>query len=121
MKNDLQAEMLAQRPGTPYSRAIRAFPSEGVVVHEGESREYLIVPQTMFNILDRYFEGLCHCDADGCNSPATASDIRWLQRAAGLTVNGCMDTSTWDMLSHLYEIFVVQDAGCQPQFTGGWG
>ena len=36
-------------------------------------------------------------------------------------VTGCMDKATWDALSHLYEIFVVQDTDCQPEFTGGWG
>ena len=34
---------------------------------------------------------------------------------------GCMDKATWDALSHLYEIFVVQDTDCQPEFSGGWG
>lgn len=104
-----------------YSRATRIFPSEGVRVHEGENREYLIVPQTMFNVLAQHFQGIAPCEADGCNGPATADDIRWLQKAAGLPETGCLDTPTWDMLSHLYEIFVVQDSESQPQFTGGWG
>ena len=112
---------LAQRSKTGYSRATRIFPSEGIQVHEGETKEYLIVPQTMFNILAGQFEGITLCPADGCNGPASADNIRWLQRAAGLPQTGCMDTATWDALSHLYEIFVVQDTDCQPAFTGGWG
>ena len=112
---------LAQRGRTGYSRAARIFPSEGVQVQEGQTREYLIVPQTMFNILAGKFEGITRCEADGCNGPVSADNIRWLQRAAGLPQTGCMDTATWDMLSHLYEIFVVQDTDCQPEFTGGWG
>ena len=51
----------------------------------------------------------------------SAENVRWLQKAAGLPVTGCMDKATWDALSHLYEIFVVQDTDCQPEFTGGWG
>ena len=112
---------LAQRSKTGYSRATRIFPSEGIQVREGETKEYLIVPQTMFNILAGQFEGITLCPADGCNGPASADDIRWLQKAAGLPQTGCMDTATWDALSHLYEIFVVQDTDCQPAFTGGWG
>lgn len=112
---------LNQRAKTSYSRAIRIFPSEGIQVQEGETKEYLIVPQTMFNILARQFEGITPCEADGCNGPASAGNIRWLQKAAGLPQTGCMDTATWDVLSHLYEIFVVQDADCVPEFTGGWG
>lgn len=112
---------LEQQARESYSRAARIFPSEGIQVNEGETREYLIVPQTMFNILARHFEGITPCDADGCNGPASAANIRWLQKAAGLPETGCLDTATWDALSHLYEIFVVQDADCQPEFTGGWG
>lgn len=112
---------LEQQARESYSRAARIFPSEGIQVNEGETREYLIVPQTMFSILARHFEGITPCDADGCNGPASAANIRWLQKAAGLPETGCLDTATWDALSHLYEIFVVQDADCQPEFTGGWG
>lgn len=112
---------LEQRGRTGYARAARIFPSEGIQVLEGETKEYMIVPQTMFNLLERQFEGICPCNADGCNGPASSSDIRWLQKAAGLPVTGAMNTPTWDALSHLYEIFVVQDTGAIPKFTGGWG
>ena len=112
---------LRQQAKDSYSRATRIFPSEGIQVHEGETKEYLIVPQTMFNILAEHFEGIIPCQADGCNGPVSADNIRWLQKAAGLPQTGCMDNATWDALSHLYEIFVVQDTDCQPEFTGGWG
>ena len=118
--NAIRNAWQAQQPRTGYSRATRIFPSEGITVHEGETKEYLIVPQTMFNILAKHFQGVVSCDADGCNGPATADNIRWLQRAAGLPETGCLDTATWDVLSHLYEIFVVWD-DCQPEFIGGWG
>ena len=48
------------RSETP-ARAVRAFPSEGIAVHEGETKEYLIVPQTMFNVLARHVEGIVSC------------------------------------------------------------
>ena len=112
---------LEQRGRSGYSRAARIFPSEGIQVLEGETKEYMIVPQTMLNLLEKQFDGMCPCSADGCNGPASSSDIRWLQKAAGLPVTGSMDTPTWDALSHLYEIFVVQDTSCIPKFTGGWG
>ena len=112
---------LEQQGRTGYARPARIFPSEGIQVLEGETKEYMIVPQTMFNILAKQFEGLSPCSADGCNGPASASDIRWLQKAAGLPCSGAMNTLTWDALSHLYEIFVVQDTDHIPKFTGGWG
>ena len=119
--NAIRNAWLAQQSRSGYSRAARIFPSEGIRVREGETKEYFIVPQTMFNILAGHFEGITLCDADGCNGPATADNIRWLQKAAGLPETGCLDTATWGALSHLYEIFVVQDTDCQPEFTGGWG
>lgn len=112
---------MQQEARESYSRATRIFPSEGIQVHEGNSKEYMIVPQTMFNVLSRHFEGITPCQADGNHGPASADNVRWLQKAAGLPVTGCMNKATWDALSHLYEIFVVQDTDCIPEFTGGWG
>ena len=112
---------LKQQARESYSRATRVFPSEGIQVHEGSAREYMIVPQTMFNVLSRHFEGITPCEADGNHGPASAKNVRWLQKAAGLPETGCMNKATWDALSHLYEIFVVQDTDCIPEFTGGWG
>lgn len=117
----IRTAWLAAQSQTGYARAARMFPSEGITVHEGETKEYLIVPQTMFNVLAKHFEGITPCEADGCNGPATADNVRWLQRAADLPETGCLDTATWDALSHLYEIFVVQDTDYLPEFTGGWG
>ena len=119
--NAIHSCWLRQQSRESYSRATRVFPSEGVQVHEGSSKEYMIVPQTMFNVLARHFEGITPCEADGSHGPASAENVRGLQRAAGLPATGCMDKATWDALSHLYEIFVVQDTDCQPEFTGGWG
>ena len=112
---------LEQESRESYSRATRIFPSEGIQVHEGNSKEYMIIPQTMFNVLSKHFNGISPCEADGNHGPASAANVRWLQKAAGLPETGCMNKATWDALSHLYEIFVVQDTDCLPEFTGGWG
>ena len=117
----IRSSWLEQQSRESYARAARVFPSEGIQVPEGNTKEYMIVPQTMFNVLSRHFEGIVPCQADGIHGPASAENVRWLQKAAGLPVTGCMDKATWDALSHLYEIFVVQDLDCQPEFTGGWG
>ena len=117
----IRSSWLEQQSRESYARAARVFPSEGIQVHEVNTKEYMIVPQTMFNVLSRHFEGIVPCQADGIHGPASAENVRWLQKAAGLPVTGCMDKATWDALSHLYEIFVVQDLDCQPEFTGGGG
>lgn len=103
------------------SRAVRAFPSEGVRLEEGSDREYMILPQTMFQVLSRQFEGIVPDQADGFHGHASAQNAKWLQKAAGRPQTGVMDRATWDALSRLYEIFVVEELPDQPDHTGGWG
>lgn len=112
----LEAE--ERRSGT---RAVRAFPSEGTHLEEGSSREYMVLPQTMFRILSRQFEGIVSDEADGLHGPASAENARWIQRSAGLPATGTMDRATWDALSRLYEIFVVMEGDGSQALTGGWG
>jgi len=83
-----------------------------------EYKEYLTVPQAIFNILTKHFEGVALC---GVNGPTLTGNICWLQEAAGLPRTGRMDPAAWEVLSRLYKLFVLQDINCQPAFTGGWG
>jgi len=104
------------------ARAVRVYPSGGSDVEEGMSREFMILPQTMFRLLGRYLEGVAVHPSDGQHGSASADNVRWLQRAAGIEENGTMDRQTWNILSRLYEVFVVQsDESKNPPFTGGWG
>lgn len=119
--NAIRDQWLAVETGQSEARAVRAFPSEGIEIEEGDIREYMIIPQTMFRVLSRQFEGIAPDDADGLHGPASAQNVRWLQRAAGLPGTGVMDQATWGALSRLYEIFVVKDLENQPRYTGGWG
>ena len=104
------------------ARALRAFPSEGYRVMPGEEREILILPQAMLQMLSRRLDGIEEAPATGRHNDASADNIRWVQRAAGLEQTGVLDRQTWDMLSRLYELFVVggtKESG--PVFQGGWG
>lgn len=103
------------------ARSTRIFPSEGTRVEEGSTREYMILPQAMFQILGRYFLGIETDRPDGVHGRASANNVRWLQNLAKLPVTGIMNRATWDMLSRLYEIFVVKELENQPDYTGGWG
>lgn len=119
--NAIRDLWLAVEAGQSEARAVRAFPSEGIELEEGGTREYMIVPQTMFQVLSRQFEGITPDRADGLHGPASAKNARWIQRAAGLPETGTMDQATWGALSRLYEIFVVKDLENRPDYTGGWG
>ena len=108
---------MALMSGKPVVKIGVIHPMESYWLHYGPQELNGRICQEM----EERFEGITRCEADGCNGPVSADNIRWLQRAAGLPQTGCMDTATWDALSHLYEIFVVQDTDCIPAFTGGWG
>ena len=103
-------------------RATRLFPGEGTRVELGDLREFMIVPQAMLQVLSHYLNGIGDDMADGRHSQVSADNVRWLQRASGQRETGVMDRAAWEMLSRLYEVFVVKDleeAGTA--FTGGWG
>lgn len=103
-------------------RALRAFPGEGSRVEPGEEQDFLGVPQAMFQMLSRYFTGIASHSVDAVHSPDSVGNVRWLQRASGRPETGVLDRQTWDMLSRLYEAFVVkrlEEAGTR--FLGGWG
>ena len=100
----LEAEREAAAP-----RSVRAFPSEGSRAAPGDTREYMVVPQTMFQLLARHFNGVTPHTVNGYHGAESAANVDWLQRAAGLPVTGIMDARTWDMLSRLYEMTVIAD------------
>ena len=102
------------------TRPVRVFPAEGTRVEAGARREYLILPQTMFQVLSRQFAGIADLPADGVHTAAWADNVRWLQRAGGLPPTGTLDQPAWDALSRLYEVFVVRERE-RDGFDGGWG
>ena len=103
-------------------RPLRAFPGEGGRVEPGESPDFLGVPQAMFQMLARQFSGIAAHPVNGVHSPASADKVRWIQRAAGQRETGVLDKPAWEMLSRLYEAFVVKDqARAGGDFSGGWG
>ena len=103
-------------------RAMRAFPGEGGQVKPGEEKDFLGVPQAMFQMLSRQFSGIAPHPVSAVHGRASADNVRWLQRAAGQPETGVLDQQTWDILSRLYEAFVVKDdQHTRQQFSGGWG
>jgi hypothetical protein len=111
---------LEEQQGDP--RALRAFPGEGIRVEPGETREFMVLPQTMFQVLARYFRGIAPAAADGFHGPVSVGNVRWLQRRGGLAESGVLDRQTWGLLSRLYEVFVVKELeDVWPKFVQGWG
>ena len=89
------------------TRSLRIFPGEGFQVSPGMSGDYMILPQTMFQILSKKLSGIVDAAPDGYHGDASVENTRWLQGLAQLEQTGVMDRKTWDMLSRLYELFVT--------------
>ena len=104
------------------ANALRAFPSEGTRVEPGMEKEYMILPQTMFQVLGRHLNGITGGPALGIHDRASVDNVHWLQHAAGLKEDGVMDRRTWEMLVRLYEVFVIRELErSRREFLGGWG
>lgn len=113
-------EEAEQNNGQP--RGTRLFPGGGCRVEPGSRREFMIVPQVMLRVLARHLNGIAPGVADGGHDQVSVENVRWLQRAAGQKETGVLDQRAWDMLSRLYEVFVVNDLGeARDAFEGGWG
>ena len=89
------------------TRSLRIFPGEGFQVSPGMSGDYMILPQTMFQILRQKLSGIVDAAPAGYHGDASVENTRWLQGLAQLEQTGVMDRKTWDMLSRLYELFVT--------------
>ena len=103
------------------ARAVRVFPSGDRSAQPGATHEFLVLPQTMFQVLAEHLDGIETHTADGYHGPESVANTRWLQRAAGLRETGALDRRTWDVLSRLYEVFADLGPGEPLRFAGGWG
>lgn len=88
-------------------RSLRIFPGEGAQMQPGGEGAYMVLPQTMFQLLRQRLEGIVEDEADGQHGEASVQNTLWLQNLAQLEETGVMDRATWDMLSRLYELFIT--------------
>ena len=77
----------------------------------GGEEEYMVLPQTMFQLLRQRLEGIVEDEANGQHGDASVQNTLWLQNLAQLEETGVMDRATWDMLSRLYELFITAGSG----------
>ena len=92
-------------------RSLRIFPGEGAQMLPGGEEEYMVLPQTMFQLLRQRLEGIVEDEANGQHGDASVQNTLWLQNLAQLEETGVMDRATWDMLSRLYELFITSRIG----------
>lgn len=102
-------------------RELRGFPGGGRQAAPGEWKEFLSLPQTMFTALERYFNGPVTSPVPGLHEDISQQNVRWLQGGAGLEETGIMDAPTWDILSRLYELFVISQGVTEGEELPVWG
>lgn len=102
-------------------RPVRAFPGNGRKAEPGEWKDYMALPQIMFQSLSHYFNGIIPSQTNGMHGPESAENVRWLQRAAGIEPTGTMDQPTWNALSRLYETFVIPEGVLPEELFPSWG
>lgn len=102
-------------------RPVRAFPGNGRQARPGEWKEYLALPQIMFQSLAHYFNGITPSNTDGLHAEQSVENVRWLQKLSGLEPTGIMDQPTWNLLSRLYETFVIPEGVMPEGVFPSWG
>lgn len=107
--NAIRDEWIKLERETAPPRALRIFPGEGTQAIPGASGNYMILPQTMFQVLRQKLSGIQEDAADGIHGKSSVENTMWLQKLAQLEQTGIMDRATWDMLSRLYELFVTRE------------
>ena len=118
----IRGEWQEQQRLRPPAQSARLFPKRDFQVEPGGEHELMMVPQAMFRALGNYFSGMSAASPNGLHGMASAANVRWLQRAAGLAETGIMDQAAWNMLTRLYEVFVVgAPAAARRNMAGGWG
>ena len=85
----------------------QGFPSGDFTVSPGGESIHLYLAQSMFRALSRVLMGLEPGLVSGRSDPATASNVRWLQRLDQLPETGILDQQSWNTLSRIYDLFVT--------------
>lgn len=87
-------------------RPLRPFPDRDYRVTPGMAGDYIVLPQTIFQILAQRVDGIETSTPDGVHLDASVRNVQWLQRVGGLEPNGVLDGRTWDLLVRLYEMLI---------------
>lgn len=101
-----QFDLLEQERARP--RPLRGFPVRPFQVEPGEQDDTMALIQTMFASLSDILDGIEPSVADRYHAKQSVNNTCWLQRISQLEQNGVMDRFTWNMLTRLYDLFIVR-------------
>ncbi|MCR4646354.1 MAG: peptidoglycan-binding protein [Oscillospiraceae bacterium] len=95
--NDMPPEPLAAFPEKP-----------GTVLHEGAHCFTVMIAQAILLALSEEFENIPACAVTGVLDPETVRALQLFQKLCSLPVTGCVDCTTWNMLSQAGGSLAVQ-------------
>lgn len=87
---------------------LNVLPSGSYTAAEGAESEPMLIVQAMFVSLTKVMTNFSPCQMNSCNDGETHSNIREVQRLAGLPVTGVMDRATWSYMVQLYQALVTR-------------
>lgn len=92
-----------------YPPPLNVLPNGSYTATEGEESEPMLIVQAMFVSLTKVMTNFSPCQMNSCNDGKTHSNIREVQRLAGLPITGTMDRSTWSYMVQLYQALVTRN------------
>lgn len=105
---------------TKYSNILQAplrtngFPDRLYTIAPGENSIFLMMIQAMFNALFYVLEDIQPVLVDGQYTDNLGANILWLQRLAGLDETGIIGKHEWDLLTRIYDIFLIRSIDPEP-------
>lgn len=88
--------------------ALNVLPNGTYTAVEGTECHAILIVQAMFSSLAKVMTNFSPCQFNGCNDGDTHSNIREVQRLAGLPVTGTLNRSTWAYMVQLYQALVTR-------------
>ena len=101
-------------------RALRAFPPRPFQIEPGDRDDAMELVQTMFQSLSHVLDGIEPDRAAGYHGEQSVRNVRWLQRVSHREETGIMDRFTWNMLTRLYDLFLVRRRELDMRDPGLW-
>lgn len=87
---------------------LSVLPDGTYTAGEGAEGEPMLIVQAMFVSLNKKMSNFNLCKLNSCNDGETHSNIREVQRLAGLPITGVLDRSTWAYLAQLYQALITR-------------
>ncbi len=95
-------------------RGANLYPHSNFIFAENEYNIYLYPIQAMLVVLSQLFSNLNQESINGILDHNTMENTRELQKVAGLEENGLFDRNVWEVLTRLYDTFVIRNSNAAP-------